>query len=826
VTIKATDGTDAAAIARGERDHDLKLHLEKWGPDLRKPLWEGITKPDLHYVRKLVIREELLEESQDPVEAPEESWLEEKIIRIPSAPIYGINRKVDYSITFKERPNMHTLRVLGRADDPRPVGRLFLFHSGLNETDNLRFYYRLADWLLEAGEKEDKVRSACLVSPFPGHLMHAPFPGPFAQTPLSRYLSDSGELFRQFLRYMVEMRWLLSIVNSQRPEPWMVGGKLLPRDELSKDLIDEWDDLRKASREAFEDQGDGRPLSKAKESEKLGLEIDETEVQSMIDVLGTVLDLQHPDSPASIPVHVVGYSLGGFVAQSVFFAWPNIVSSCSTICSGGAIRALSPTAFAHPEEWQAVLHTLRPELEESMLRGRIARRDDRIVGLTEDQFAYYQRIFDQVFLQEDKASYEARLSEYGTRMLFISGGDDPIVRAEEVMDASPDEGITMLSIASLTHFLDKEPRTEREIEQREFWLPEAGRLIGRAAARAELLHEYERQDVEEEHAKIEQTLEGNAKTRSPKEPKKPDLSSPDFEDALDWVIDGVKTTRNSESEGWLFVCRSELPAAFLNPDMHRVWGTNLHHHDVSVQRYAMGLARRAAELDSLDPRVTLLLPSSIADKEKFAEMNSEFVDPHSDAPGYLTTKEEWLNALNYFSETWGQRTRLLDAGPVDESLLGSELDEVHARFARAVASKTEVPSDYLKIAHLPNVWICVNNFVPPLEPVDARTAIERFVISVAEMLEAEVRREGPKSARAGRPPKPATPENSKLAAELEEGKVRIVRVSGGELNPRYRGKFEQSPSQALQLLAHCAGALVRSRPATVGEEGEVPLGLS
>jgi hypothetical protein len=49
-----------------------------------------------------------------------------------------------------------------------------------------------------------------------------------------------------------------------------------------------------------------------------------------------------------------------------------------------------------------------------------------------------------------------------------------------------------------------------------------------------------------------------------------------------------------------------------------------------------------------------------------------------------------------------------------------------------------------------------------------------------------------------------------LESDLEEGVVRIVRVSGAELNPRYRGRYEQSFWPSILLLAHCAAALIRS----------------
>jgi hypothetical protein len=392
VAITLADGSDAGVIKSEERDHHLDLAHDEWGSRLIELGWADCTSPHRHFSRDVFIGSQ------------EEPTLTEHLLRFPSAPIYGLNRKVSYSITFAERPNMHSIRILGRAGDDRPVGRLFLFHNGLNETENLRFYYRLANWILEEDPdaEQSETRSACLVAPFPGHLMHAPFPGPFAQTPLSRYLSDSGELFRQFLRYMVEMRWLLAAVNEERPQEWLIGDRVPDHEGLAGRILEEWEALRGASAEALK-SGDVSPEDWDEELalQKLGLPIERDEVKWMIDVLKSVLQIGEGRGESCLPVHVIGYSLGGFLAQSVFFAWPNLISSCSTICSGGAIRSLSPTAFAHHEEWQAVLHTLRPELEQSMLRGRISRRQGRIAGMEEDQFAYFQRIFDQVFLQED-----------------------------------------------------------------------------------------------------------------------------------------------------------------------------------------------------------------------------------------------------------------------------------------------------------------------------------------------------------------------------------------------------------------------------------------
>lgn len=823
------DGRDMAVIHHLERDRYLELGSDRWGRQLLTRGWKEKRGAARHLYRELTIRKSKGSKGF--------RHLRDHIVRFPSAPIYGTNRKSDYGIEFP-REATHTLRVLTRPGDERPVGRLFIFYNGLNEAENLRFYYRLADWILGEDSRKDDFRSACLIAPFPGHLTHSPLPGAFSQTPLLRYLSDSGELFRQFLRYMVEMRWLLSAISRESPREWMTGARMADGN-LPKCVRGEAKDLLDASRGALELQK-GEKLSR-REAKDLGLPVTEATVESTTKALDSILTRPKGQRKGSLSIHVAGYSLGGFLAQTVFFSWPNMVSSCATICSGGAIRALSPTAFAHPEEWQAVLHTLRPELEESMLRKRIDHQDDRIAGIPEDLFPYYQRVFDQVFLQEDHASYKARLSEYGTRMLFIGGGEDPIVRPHEVLDAGPKEGITMLSVANLTHFLGEEARTAREIEQREFWLPEAGGLIARAARRAEELHQQERSLAEEMHldAKEVEELSMKAKEEGPtaqekerakrkarrrerrektgrstslKAPEGRDLESPGFEDALDWVIDGVSSRgKDKKGEGWLFVCRNGLPAAFLDPEMRRAWASGLRHNDVFVQTYAEGLTHRAAELRTIKDRTTLVLPYELEDT--FVRLSGELIDPHSDAPGLLVTEARRRVAWETFLDVWGEQAAWFKPGLIAENLR-SGLEA--SKFGEEVSGWQEVPPMHLTMTHVPDVWIAVDEG-KAYHVSDGRDgAAQRLIDRVTNVIEDERKtlKEKKEAQKADLPlesPKSALSyEGEALEKDLEKGRIRMVSVSASELNPRYRGRFEQSFQRALVLLAHCAGALLRS----------------
>jgi hypothetical protein len=769
---------DAALIQPFERDKKLDLHSTQWGSQL-DPCWRPKGREERrHFRRRVRIRV-----------GNRKSTLDEYMVRFPSAPIYGINRKQDYETNFKsDRPNMHTLRLLCRSDmGNEPVGRIFLLHNGLNETDNLRFFYQLADWIL----KEDKgskwpQRSACLIAPFPGHLMHFAHVGKFAQSPLSRYLSDSGDLFRQFMRYMVEMHWLLSVCNEKRPPGWMVGGSPIGG-KLAVNIGRDWQKLRNASFDALKDEDKHRGKDESRDATEqrlVGKPLGVEEIEGSIQVLRSLLGMDIEKRASSVPVHVVGYSLGGFLAQSVFFAWPNMVTSCATICSGGAISALSPTAFAHSEEWQAVLHSLRAEIEGSMLARKIAHGPKgRVAGMAPGQFGYFHRIFNQVFLQEDPASYKQRLSEYGSRMLFVSGGEDPIVKTEKVLDASPDEGITMLSVARMTHFLGVKAQSDREEEQRRFWLPEAGGLIARAARQAEILKREERLRSQKVRRKPE--------PKSSERPKRRELASEEFERALDYVVAQVK-----RNDGWLYVCRNGLPGAFLPPDHHHSLGTALHHHDVAVQNYAAGLRQRADTLKAIRPQTTLVVSHKV--EEKFIG-KGELFEPHSDAPGKLSTLREREQAWKVFIDYWENRILWFRA---DLLAKGWKADTVQGQFARRVADWQQVPLKQMEVASIPDVWISLKNVVNvTFDPDNPSATATNFVRWVSEI----VAEHQPMKTRKRRQPK-----SDKLKEYLEHGQVRIVKVSGADLNPRHRGRFEADLEPALLQLAHCAAALVRS----------------
>jgi hypothetical protein len=125
--------------------------------------------------------------------------------------------------------------------------------------------------------------------------------------------------------------------------------------------------------------------------------------------------------------------------------------------------------------------------------------------------------------------------------------------------------------------------------------------------------------------------------------------------------------------------------------------------------------------------------------------------------------------------------------------------------AGEVARWRDVEEPHLKITRLPDVWISISGSVTTLPEDDPAAAIQNFIRMVNGVIE-----EHPPLSES-----PAVKPNGKkgrrLADNLRDGEIRIVQVSGAELNPRYRGRLEQSYSPALLLLTHCAAALVRSR---------------
>ena len=479
----------ALKIRPAERDRELELDSVGWPHTIDHPNWDAADG----YLHRVI--EDIPSKAPDGKSSGHDQSLavplRESVLRFPSAPIHGVQRLHEYHSNLPVSENMHTYRVLTADTAPSKIRRIFLFHNGLNELDRIGLYYQLASHLIN---NNDGV--ACVLRPFPGHLTRAPFAS-FAEEPLERYLWDGSHLFRQFLRYMTETQWFLSALVKRSRYRCASGAALLAEhdkpaesrlnpDILTAEMVRAWERLYEDSDEILKDAHQREPGAAGMKPKPVDRVFHEsiTSLRRLLKLeahadLGS--DLQ-PDDDRGPSLHVIGYSLGGFAAQSVFMSWPFAIDSCSTLFSGGALRELSPTAFADPEEWQTVLHSLRYELDDGMLHGRYGRDENELAGLSRDLFLYFQRTFYEVFEQEYRGSFQSRLAAFRQRMLFIVGGDDPIVRPRSVLDSEPPGGINLLEIGGVGHFLGSKPKDKEEAQQRKV-LASGGREINSALLR-------------------------------------------------------------------------------------------------------------------------------------------------------------------------------------------------------------------------------------------------------------------------------------------------------------------------------------------------------
>ena len=568
-------------------------------------------------------------------------------MRFPSAPLHGWQRLHEHHVNFEQSENFHTYRLLSHPDRSEPPKRIFLMHNGLNELDSMGLYYQLASHLVRSDSP-----TICVVRPFPGHLSRFPFQA-FGETPLDRYLWDGSHLFRQFLRYMIETQWFLSAIVRRSSYLSLAGANLLGEDEditnsrleptiLAHEMGAAWRRLFDASREVLkkvrETQPDVSPRERVRGEGRFLDAITSLREALQLDTYPRMNgELRDDDTEPS--VHVVGYSLGGFTAQSVFMSWPFLIASCSTVLSGGALRELSPTAFADPEEWQTVLHSLRYELDDAMMDGRNGRDARNVAGMEQDLFLYLKRTFYEVFQQEYRGSFQSRLAAFLQRMLFVVGGNDPIVQTRSVLDSGPPDGINMLTIGRLGHFLDVKDGDDEETEQRRFWLPEMARLIDRFSIGAERKQNEERPYTWVKWVGKEMRFVAYPPTvPAPTVPTDTDSEEPKPDDA---DSDGYKAKRLSASErlaisqdgalptqlferclddlmarqdgndtatGLLLILRNELPTMLLNDLSIYEHAALLNHDDISIARYAQGVQGRREILFKRRDRIALIIP--------------------------------------------------------------------------------------------------------------------------------------------------------------------------------------------------------------------------
>jgi hypothetical protein len=837
---------DAREIALGERDAERKLGVDTWPGASDDPgSWQPRPEDGLFE------REVVNGENETALAAP----LHERVLRFPSAPIHGLHRLGQDQVNMGPVENFHTLRLLSHPKlTPKTPSRIFLMHNGLNETRKMGLYYELASHLIAQDE-----HTVCLVRPFPGHLTRCPYSG-LSETPLDHYLWDGLHLFRQFLRYMIETRWLLSTIVRYPTYRCVSGsGLLVERNEpegsrldaqcLTEAMMGEWENLYGASVNAIEERRNGSPKMCDPPNEAAF----EQAIESLRGALGL---LRHYDSEdfrvdAEPELHAIGYSLGGFTAQSVFMSWPFLLSSCSTLLSGGAMRELAPTAFADPEEWQTVLHSLRYELDDAMMDWRFQQIDDKALEVENDSshpgaegkfeargwgagidpylFLYLKRTFYEVFEQEYRGSFQSRLVAFRQRMLFVVGGNDPIVPPKSVLDSSPPDGINMLTIGGLGHFLGDSPRGEVEKEQRAFWIPEIARTAGLLANEAAKKH---RQILAEtwldsnylvpkpsrselEKKKKDKRLRGSLTVAERLEVERDGtLPSMLFQRSLDDLLARVTTT----SSGLLFILRNEAPTFLLGERALQQHAAALYHSDVDIVRYIENVRTRRALIHSkgVRDRVWVMLPWNV--ETIIRGIDARLQHPSQSESSGEQTSGPW-EADQLWNELRGQGSRWANTpkrGRHRESLrvfhAPNGVEDAKGVRREEIGKLLQAARHWLGLDNtqglvrpsLPDCWIWMSN-----EFFDGKESTPN-VEAVRRVLYEEV----PNYIFRGKDPKRGERVERKIATALQNDHLRIVSVSRARYNPRYRGKIIATPRQAQELLLQATLCIAASQPFT------------
>jgi hypothetical protein len=793
------------------------------------------------------------------------------------------------------------MRVLGYGDDrEKQIKHVYLLHNGLNETSDLLFHYRLAAWIIN--RRPDAV---CILRPLPGHLTRYPFEGPYAAKPLDDYLHDPADLFRQFLRHMLETQWLLSALvprsqyliaagtellgeaapqggehpiktgrtedahlASAMDKAWQAAfdsnllpasdgsaqaGKGAPAGEGTAVCESAATGEAAAAGEAGASETDAGEADNPEGADSIQADPSETEraaggetdtrefsmqvvtkemIEELVTDLRQLLDWQPAlfsdkprvppasDAPAELEppcIHAVGYSMGGFVAQAVFFAWPFAVSSCTNLFAGGALRDLAPTAFAHPEEWQAVLHALRYELDRAFRDGYLSPSPEGLVaGIEQPLFGYFTRIFYEVFLQYYRGGYSSGVAEFSRRLLFVVGGDDPIVRTKNVLDAGPPKGMTLFQIADVSHFPGGRPggtaeSKNVESEQRKHWLPEVGRVLANFSEHSERLLNrtladswgvYLGEGGSEPVADIGASVPEVHGEHGPGM-----LDSATFATEMNSLIkQALPTDEESDTRGWLLIARNEVPPAFLERQAFLIYAQAVHHSEEEITRYIRVLRAHAKWLSDKPDRVSLLIPQESewwfekqGERERFFS-KSETASA-ARMPEVKIAKDMWA----HFEREWikKQAVRLVPPFEYEPGALGE--------IGRSEAKRLNV--EMISLTSLPDVWIALSDeaFRSIVGEGYGREKVEKEVIEWAINLSREWTEEALKKARERRSGKSTGSLEEKKKTRLLElkqwmdsGAVRAIEVSGAELNSRYRGRLLLKETDVRRAIIHWA----------------------
>jgi len=451
------------------------------------------------------------------------------------------------------------------------------------------------------------------------------------------------------------------------------------------------------------------------------------------------------------------------------------------------------------------MHGLKYELDTGMLEGRIridppaggtASAPETVAGIPADYFSSHFRIFNEVFLQDTHGSYRSRVSEFAPRLLFVVGGNDPIVTTRSVLEASPSEGINMIEIANLGHFV-----ATSSGEWRDFWLPAISNLLFSFAKRSTIL--------------LSQSILGNlwnpertgppdgrswpgtdgkrAAARKPSRGRESEpLDSEHFQVQLNSMVEPLE-----HHDAFLFILRNQIPTALMGSRLLHRRGAVPHYEDLHIREYWEGLRERRELMLKYHHRVVLVIPSRLSRwftrKPPILSIKSE---PTARS---IPTMQSLHSIWDEFLDSWGDTGALFCFNPEVPEIIPQD---PKFKLEQMVRARTRTEERHPVLNCLPDVWISLSDEV--IQGMAGRShdrkAVEngflKFICSVYE--EQGDREHG-------------DPHTDSLRRWLAAGKLCIIRVSGAESNPRFLGERVWDIRKALELLIHSALSLARSK---------------
>ncbi|HJQ40041.1 MAG TPA: hypothetical protein VKB93_23090 [Thermoanaerobaculia bacterium] len=735
--------------------------------------------------------------------------LREMMLRFPSAPLFGSQSKIDFQVHMR-RFHQHTLRLLKApaAAGDKPIKKLFLIFNGLNELDFYGFYYELAALLID--KAADPAEVACLVAPFPAHLTRYPLIGKYAEKPLQRFISDPSDLFRQYLRFMVETQWLISALVPVSHYPVTSGIPLL---EPHTDPLAGRCDTKLLSVAVYKAWKEIFDASTRQEAP-----IQEDDVLQAITVLReligwqpstTPLTKREEDKPLDPPqLHVIGYSLGGYLAQCAFFTWPYAIGSCSTLCSGGALTNLRPEKIIHEEEWRAITHGLKYEIESGMLEGRIG-ADDRndphsVCGIPVSYFASHFQMFTDIFLQDPHGTYRHRVSEFAPRLFFVVGGNDPIVPTQSVLETSPPEGVNMIAIARLSHFIAIEGG-----EWPSFWLPTIAGIISSLSDHSESL--------------LRTTLLKNLwNDQSTNAPGEDDLDLLILEKHFSDVLKrGAKSGRRDaepldseqlqmailsfvellEQQAFLIILRNQIPVTLMGKRVLHRRGTVPHYDDNQIRGFWARLQLQRLGMKACVDRLAIVVPGRL--NQWFVQRPPTLSFKHLPVVQEFHDHDEQENIWQEFLADWEDKGVLYRFDPEYPSDISGERFALEER----IRMETATPKDFWVLNCLPDTWISLSRkAVTDLAGGVAHR--EAILNNLGERMLLVYSGKGRKDSELTDDQRTA---KQHLNDWLETGALQIIRISAAQTSPRFLGERIRDRDSAIELLTHTVLALARSK---------------